>query len=197
MRIRTKLVLLLTAAVIVTMGTATWLRIALTRRQLVAESNQRAHEVADDIKRALDNLPQSADRTVYADILNSAVKAHPTLVQVELIMQEGPVQSRYTAAPGQQPRIELGGVRSYRSWEPLAVTRSGIRRMAGQRMISVITPVDPDGPLIGVLTTRTTLDPVDRAIKTQEFVSLEVTIGAILLATILISFITERVVVRP
>src|SRR5262245_15598664 len=105
MRIRTKLVLLLTAAVIVTMGAATWLRVALTRRQLVAEAEQRAHEVADDIKRALEALPQSADRTVYANIINSALNEHPSMVSVELIMREGPVQSRYTAAPGQRARV--------------------------------------------------------------------------------------------
>jgi len=196
MRIRTKLVLLLTGAVIVTMGLSTWLRVALTRRQLEAEADLRAHEVADDIKRALEALPQTADRTDYARILGSTLQQHRTLLSVELVMQEGPVQSRYTASPGKRSLITLGKpLRGVRTWEPLGVTRT--QRVAGQRIVTMSVDVDPEGPLYGVLTTRTTLEPVDRMIKTQEFVSLEVTIGAIVLAMILIGFISERVVVRP
>src|SRR5215472_14334772 len=91
-RIRTKLVLLLTVALVATMGLATWLRVALTRRQLEAEADQRAREVADDIRRALEALPASAGRTAYADILQGSLDQHRTLVSVELLLQEGPVQ---------------------------------------------------------------------------------------------------------
>ena len=195
MRIRTKLVLLLTAALVITMGLATWLRVALTRRQLEADAYERANEIAEDIRRALQALPASAVRTDYADILQGALAQHRTLMSVELVMQEGPVQSRYVASPGKKPLIEhgpaLGGVRA---WEPLSVSRTN--KLTGQRLIQLSVKVDPDGPLYGRLTTRTSLDPVDKMIATQEKVSLFVTVGSVLLAAVVISVILERVVVR-
>ena len=196
MRIRTKLVLLLAGAVVASIALTSWLRVTLTRRQLEDDANQAARGVADDIKRALEALPSSAGRLEFAHILNSAIQQHRTLISVELLLEEGPVQSRYVAAPGQEPLIthgpSLGGVRV---WEPLGVTRT--RRVAGQRIKVVTVDVDPDGPLYGRLTTRTTLEPVDRMIAAQEMLSFEITVGAILLMMTLIGFIIERVVVRP
>src|SRR5262252_3756704 len=194
-RIRTKLVLLLTVALVATMGLATWLRVALTRRQLEAEADQRAREVADDIRRALEALPASAGRTAYADILQGSLDQHRTLVSVELLLQEGPVQNRFVASPGKKPLIthgpSLGGLRAF---EPLAVTRT--HKIAGQRLIQTRVDVDPAGPQIGKLTTRTSLESVDKMVATQEMVSLYVTLGSILLAAVVISAILERVVVR-
>src|SRR5262249_55879451 len=194
-RIRTKLVLLLTFALVSTMGLATWLRVTLTRRQLEAEAYQRAREVAEDIRRALQALPPSAVRTDYADIVQGALAQHRTLVSIELVMQEGPVQSRYVASPGKKPLIThgaaLGGVRA---WEPLTMSRT--HKITGQRLIQLSVGVDPEGPLYGVLTTRTSLEQVDKMIATQEMVSLYVTLGSILLAAVIISVILERVVVR-
>src|SRR5215471_377529 len=194
-RIRTKLVLLLTVALVATMGLATWLRVALTRRQLEAEADQRAREVADDIRRALEALPASAGRTAYADILQGSLDQHRTLVSVELLLQEGPVQNRFVASPGKKPLIthgpSLGGLRAF---EPLAVTRT--HKIAGQRLIQTRVDVDPAGPQIGKLTTRTSLESVDKMVATQEMVSLYVTLGSILLAAVIISVILEQLVVR-
>jgi two-component system, NtrC family, sensor kinase len=195
-RIRTKLVLLLTAALVATMGLATWLRVTLTRRQLEAEADQRAREVADDIRRALEALPASAGRMAYADILQGSLDQHRTLVSVELLLQEGTaLPSRIVAAPGKKPLIthgaSLGGLRAF---EPLAVTRT--HKVAGQRLIQTRVEVDPEGPLIGQLTTRTSLESVDKMVATQEIVSLYVTLGSILLAAVIISVILEQLVVR-
>jgi signal transduction histidine kinase len=193
MRIRTKLVLLLTGAVTLTMALATWLRVALTRRELETDANQRAREVADEIRHTLQALPPGSTRFDFAQILQAAVSEHRTLIQAELDMHEGPVQSHYVASPGQKrPVVTQGQLAGARAWEPLNVIRT--RRVAGQRLAVVSVQVDPEGPLIGVLTTRTSLDPVDRMIATQEVVSLEVTAGAILILAIVIGVIGERVV---
>src|SRR5262245_33353253 len=101
------------------MGLSTLLRVALTRHQLEVDANQRAQDIAEDIARSLQDLPSTASRSEFAQVLNTALKEHRSLVSVELTMQEGPARFRYVASPGKNPLITqapaIGGIYA---WEP-------------------------------------------------------------------------------
>src|SRR5262245_15532539 len=110
------------------MAVATWLRLVLTHRLLEEDANERARLVTEDVRLSLQELPSTASRSEFAQVLDSAIRQHRSLVSIELTMQEGQVQSRYVASPGKKPTILHGSAFiPIRTWEPIAVTRRQVQ----------------------------------------------------------------------
>jgi len=78
MKIRTKLILLLSAAVIVTMFVSTWLRIDWTRRRLEEQLKQSAQDTAVLIANELSQrLHEGLDQDEITEALKDEQRRHP------------------------------------------------------------------------------------------------------------------------
>ncbi len=83
MKIRTKLILLLSAALVVTMLVSTWLRIRWTQRRLEDQLRQSAQDtavaIADElVKTAAQRHGSGRDRPSCSRMPSGAIRARPT-----------------------------------------------------------------------------------------------------------------------
>src|SRR5438874_8666300 len=87
MKIRTKLILLLSAALIVTMLLSTWLRIRWTQRRLEDQLKQSAQDTAVAIADELDKtLHSGMDEDGMSELLKDAERRHPGATNLKLTL---------------------------------------------------------------------------------------------------------------
>jgi two-component system NtrC family sensor kinase len=83
-KIRTKLVLLLSAALVATIVTSTWLRIHLTRDRLEQRARQQATETAADIAADLEkDIKEDSDDDFVSERLRFELRRHPSVANLE------------------------------------------------------------------------------------------------------------------
>ena len=83
-KIRSKLVLLLSAALVVTMVTSTWLRIRLTRDRLEQRAREQATETAVDIAADLEkDIKEDSDDDFVSDRLGYELRRHRSVANIE------------------------------------------------------------------------------------------------------------------
>src|SRR5438552_2943000 len=88
MKIRTKLVLLLSVALVVTMAVSTYLRIRLTRKRLEEQLRNSLRDTAEAIAADLTkNLPaDKSDDEEVKDALKQVKLRHPIAAEIELVL---------------------------------------------------------------------------------------------------------------
>src|SRR5262245_38093216 len=85
MKIRTKLILLLSAALAVTMTVSTWLRIRWTQGRLEEQLRQSAQDTAAAIASELSQrLRSDMDKDEMSDVLKDEQRRHPGATDLEL-----------------------------------------------------------------------------------------------------------------
>ncbi len=84
MKLRTKLLLLLSAALVATIVTSTWLRIRLTRERLEQRARQQASETVADIAADLEkDIKEDSDDDFVSERLSFEARRHPSVANLE------------------------------------------------------------------------------------------------------------------
>ena len=145
MKIRTKLVLLLSAALIVTMATATWLRVRWTRQTLDSRARAQAEETAVAIAGDLQaHLEDTSDEDAVAELLKDAQRRHRTVDKVEFTFETGENEtvSFHLDFTAEDPRIEHKAHQPKKPQRPPSQRRDDVRRALFDHGESTRAPAD-------------------------------------------------------
>ncbi len=129
MKLRTKLVLLLSAALVVTMVTSTWLRIRWTRERLERHAKEQASETAVDIASDLEqHMRDDADDDDIAERLKFELQKHRSVANIEFSYDTDEETTSYVLIfTDEEPRIKKTPRPPHKS-RPANVTRYETRR---------------------------------------------------------------------
>ncbi|MSP61842.1 MAG: HAMP domain-containing protein [Myxococcales bacterium] len=129
MKIRSKLVLLLSAALVVTMVASTWLRIRLTRDRLERRARDQATETAADIASDLEqHIKEESDDDDISERLKFALRRHPTVANIEFRIESEEETTVVGLAIAEEEARVSHTPRPQRKQRTGAVVRQDVRR---------------------------------------------------------------------
>jgi len=191
--IRTK-IWLIAVGVAVTVGALSWLRMYLTRRSIITDSQKSAEEIAHDIAEDLKSVPPDADDRDLEEKLLGYLNRHMRIVRLDLyVYREAYTPSSRIAAPrGDRPEITRFAPFAR---EPIKLTRQSSAGSAVEEPIEL--PVDLPGPWKATLVMKWTLGAVESMLRTEERISLIFGILFVIALTLVSGLITQRIIGRP
>jgi two-component system, NtrC family, sensor kinase len=190
--IRTK-IWLIAVAVAVAVGFLSWVRMYVTRTQIIKDAQKSAEEIAHDIAEDLKSVPPDADDRDLEEKLLGYLNRHSRIVRLDLyVYREAYTPSSRIVAPrGDRPEITRFAPFAR---QPIGFTKTS----AGSAQEEPIElPVDLPGPWKATLVMKWTLGPVESMLKTEERISIFFSIGFVVLLTLVSGLITHRIIGRP
>ncbi len=148
MKLSTKLILLLSALLGITMVTSTWLRIRWTRERLERHAREKASETAVDIASDLEqHLKEDVDDDDIAERLKFELRRHQTVANIELTFDtdEDTTVNFHLNFTQEEPEIKKTP-RLHRKQRPLNQARYEARRALMDHGDSLRRPGDRSGP---------------------------------------------------
>jgi signal transduction histidine kinase len=205
MKLRWQLALLVAVAIGASLVTAMILTLKATRSSLEADASKSAEDAAGEIKGVLEKLPPETDEGIEK-VLEQSMRKHRRVTGVELVLTDRDVQYSLKTSDQSTKRISPRPHPVQPVVPPAppmpAVPRSVPRTLTatmGESGNRVFEHRDDISGRIGIghLTVTVSLKDVDSLIDRQAQVMLQVLAFAVVIASILMVLLADRLVGRP